>query len=281
MAKKYEELTFSDDFMFCKVLENHPDLCRKLLELALGREVGELVSVNRQKPIEILPDKKGVRFDIYSEGRGGKKIYDVEMQNHSRDILQKRTRYSQAMIDLHLLERGKPYRDLGDTYIIFICRFNVFEEEGLHRYTFSNLCHEKTSLELGDGTEKIFLCTEGTADDISSEMEAFLKYVAEGIPGDIFTEELDKAVKEARDHVRWRQEYMTLLEQLEIEREEGRKEERVNTEREKKRADEAEKRADAAEERADAAEERADALEEKYRRLLERMEQMHSEKDLT
>ena len=60
-------------FMFCKVLENHPDLCRKLLELALCREVGELVSVNRQKPIEILPDKKGVRFDIYSEGRGGKK----------------------------------------------------------------------------------------------------------------------------------------------------------------------------------------------------------------
>lgn len=147
MAKKYEELTFSDDFMFCKVLENHPDLCRKLLELALGREVGELVSVNRQKPIEILPDKKGVRFDIYSEGRGGKKVYDVEMQNLSRDILQKRTRYSQAMIDLHLLERGKPYKDLGDTYIIFICRFNVFEEEGLHRYTFSNLCHEKTSLE--------------------------------------------------------------------------------------------------------------------------------------
>ena len=105
-------------------------------------------------------------------------------------------------------------------------------------------------------------------------MEAFLKYVAEGIPGDIFTEELDKAVKEARDHVRWRQEYMTLLEQLEIEREEGRKEERVNTEREKKRAE-------AADKRAEAAEERADAIEEKYRRLLERMEQMHSEKDLT
>lgn len=129
MAKKYEELTFSDDFMFCKVLENHPDLCRKLLELALGREVGELVSVNRQKPIEILPDKKGVRFDIYSEGRGGKKVYDVEMQNLSRDILQKRTRYSQAMIDLHLLERGKPYKDLGDTYIIFICRFNVLRRK--------------------------------------------------------------------------------------------------------------------------------------------------------
>ena len=44
MAKKYEELTFHDDFMFCKVLETHQDLCRKLLELALGRKLGDLVS---------------------------------------------------------------------------------------------------------------------------------------------------------------------------------------------------------------------------------------------
>ena len=44
MAKKYEELTFHDDFMFCKVLETHPDLCRNLLELALGRILVDLVS---------------------------------------------------------------------------------------------------------------------------------------------------------------------------------------------------------------------------------------------
>ena len=41
-------------------------------------------------------------------------------------------------------------------------------------------------------------------------------------------------------------EYMTFLEQLEKEREAGRAEERMNTEREKARADAAEKRTDAA-----------------------------------
>lgn len=46
-------------------------------------------------------------------------------------------------------------------------------------------------------------------------------------------------------------EYMTFLEQLEKEREAGRAEERVNTERGKARADAAEKRADAAKARAD------------------------------
>ena len=33
MAKKYEELTFTDDFMFCKILELYPEICRELLEL--------------------------------------------------------------------------------------------------------------------------------------------------------------------------------------------------------------------------------------------------------
>ena len=51
MAKKYEELTFNDDFMFCRILEEKPALCRELLELVLDHKVGELVSVNPQKPI--------------------------------------------------------------------------------------------------------------------------------------------------------------------------------------------------------------------------------------
>ena len=68
MAKKYEELTFNDDFMFCRILEEKPALCRELLELVLDHKVGELVSVNPQKPIEITANGKGVRFDVYAKG---------------------------------------------------------------------------------------------------------------------------------------------------------------------------------------------------------------------
>ena len=62
LAKEYEDLTFSDDFMFCKVLENNPDLCCELLERTLEKRIGELSIVQRQKPIEITPDHHGVRF---------------------------------------------------------------------------------------------------------------------------------------------------------------------------------------------------------------------------
>ena len=269
MAKKYEELTFNDDFMFCRILEEKPALCRELLELVLDHKVGELVSVNPQKPIEITANGKGVRFDVYAEGSDSE-IYDIEMQNASVDSIAKRSRYSQGMIDLNLIKRGSHYSELNRSYVIYICRFNIFKEGELHKYSFRNLCIEDPQIELGDETEKIFLCAEGTSDDVSEKMQAFLRYIASGTPSDSFTNELENEVKKARDHIQWRTEYMTFLEQLEKEREEGRAEERVNTEREKARAD-AEKR------RADAEKSRADELAKEILELKKKIESIESQ----
>ena len=72
-------------------------------------------------------------------------------------------------------------------------------------------------------------------------MQAFLSYLTSGTPETDLTKRLDHHVQEARSHIVWRKEYMTLLERDERMREEGREEERKNTLREKARADEAEK----------------------------------------
>ena len=276
MAKKYEELTFNDDFMFCRILEEKPALCRELLELVLDHKVGELVSVNPQKPIEITANGKGVRFDVYAEGSDSE-IYDIEMQNASVDSIAKRSRYSQGMIDLNLIKRGSHYSELNRSYVIYICRFNIFKEGELHKYSFRNLCIEDPQIELGDETEKIFLCAEGTSDDVSEKMQAFLRYIASGTPSDSFTNELENEVKKARDHIQWRTEYMTFLEQLEKEREEGRAEERVNTEREKARADAEKSRADAEKRRADAEKSRADELAKEILELKKKIESIESQ----
>jgi len=78
MSKSYEELTFADDFMFCKVLQNNPELCREMTELFLGRRIGEIVTINKQKPVEITADGRGVRFDIYMEDEDNT-VYNIEM----------------------------------------------------------------------------------------------------------------------------------------------------------------------------------------------------------
>lgn len=110
-AKKYDDLTFTDDFMFCKVMTTNPELCHELLELILGKKVGAFTRLDQQKPIEMTADGKGIRFDVYSEDDSGI-VYDCEMQTSKKDNLPKRTRYYQGMIDLNLLERGADYKEL-------------------------------------------------------------------------------------------------------------------------------------------------------------------------
>ena len=207
MMKRYEDLTFADDFMFCKVLRNDPALCRELLELVIGEPVGELVTDEKQYPIEITPDGKGVRFDVYATD-DRTVIYDVEMQNVDRDNLPKRVRYSQGLIDLDAMERGAHYSELNKSYVIFICRFNLWENVGLHRYRFRNICVNKPELELNDGAEKLFLCTKGTVVDISEDLLRFLRYVADGVIEDDFTERLQAAVDTAKRNQLWRKEFM-------------------------------------------------------------------------
>ena len=59
-AKKYEDLTFTDDFMFCKVMTTNSELCHELLELILGKKVGAFTRLDQQKPIEMTADGKGL-----------------------------------------------------------------------------------------------------------------------------------------------------------------------------------------------------------------------------
>jgi len=89
-AKKYDDLTFTDDFMFCKVMTTNPELCHELLELILGKKVGAFTRLDQQKPIEMTADGKGIRFDVYSEDDSGI-VYDCEMQTSKKDNLPKRT----------------------------------------------------------------------------------------------------------------------------------------------------------------------------------------------
>ena len=208
-AKKYEELGFTDDFMFCKVLTNNPDLCHEMLELVIGKKVGRFVHMEKQKPVEITADGKGVRFDVYSEDDEDT-VFDCEMQTTDNQNLPKRTRYYQGMIDLNLIERGADYSELKKSYIIFICPFDAFGK-GLHKYTFRNRCLEDPELELNDEATKIFLCAGGNADDVSKEMKDFLDYISGKEGTSEFVKRLDGEVQKARAHEEWRMEYMTLL----------------------------------------------------------------------
>ena len=211
--KDFKDLEFTDDFMFCAALINNPDICRELAEMVVGRKITKIVHLQDQKAIRILPDGKGVRFDVALEGED--EICDIEMQNViDLEVLAKRSRYYQSASDIDFLVKGKDYTKLKKSYIIFMTTKKLFADSDLHMFRFRNFCAEDKSIELGDETEKIFLTTAGTADDITPEMEALMAYMTEKETKTDFTKRLDEAIEKIKAGEGWRLEYFQLKEKL-------------------------------------------------------------------
>lgn len=154
-------------------------------------------------------DAKGVRLDAYvNDGKGT--VYDIEMQATTSNLLPRRTRYYQSMIDLQLVDKGRDYDTLNNSYIIFICLPDMFGKD-LYMYTFENTCIEDSKVLLNDGAKKIFLNASGKNGTVSKELKAFLDYVAGKPSEDLFVRKLESAVKKAKKNREWSHEYMTLL----------------------------------------------------------------------
>ena len=246
MAKNYEELKLSDDFMFGKVMEDR-SLCREVLECLLRKPVGELEEMEFQREYHYAVDGKPIRLDIYT--RDGKAVYDAEMQNLNHKKVEdydlpKRSRFYQSVMDTDHLKKKQSYRTLPETNILFICTFDPFGE-GLPRYTFRNRCDEEPDIVLQDETLKYFFNCTCEGKEIPESMQMLYRYIMTGEAKDELTGKLQRAVEDGRRNEKWRSEYMKeLLHEDDIReegraegREEGRAEERANTEREKARAD--------------------------------------------
>ncbi|MDD6811515.1 MAG: hypothetical protein PUD93_06605 [Lachnospiraceae bacterium] len=88
-----------------------------------------------------------------------------------------------------------------------------------------------------DHTVKYFFNCTCQGDGLPDGMQALYQYIMTGEPLDELTGKLHKAVEAGRRNEKWRSEYMKEILHDDDMREEGRAEERTNTEREKARAD--------------------------------------------
>ena len=219
LQKKYQELTFTDDFMFGKVLVNNPKICRRLLEVLLEIKIKKVSFPERQKTIEILSDGKGILLDVYVDDENGT-IYNIEMQTKVKKELPKRSRYYQGMIDMNLIERGAKYKELKLSFVIFICLKDPF---GYHLpvYRFENICVQNRNILLKDEAIKVFINADGDLTGLPQDLAAFLQYLKGKVVENELVQMIDSEVEKVREHKEWEVEYMTsYLREMDI-REEG------------------------------------------------------------
>ncbi len=195
--KSLQELTIKHNFMFGAVMLD-PEICRKAIERILGIPI-DRVEVDREKSIVYHPKYKGVRFDAYARDEN-KTRYGIEMQVKSQAALRERARYYGSQMDMDILLTGVSYKNLPDTYVIFICDFDPFGKQ-LYCYTQEKVCKERPELSMEDGAHVIFLSTKGTnKEEVSPELLNLLKFVDK--PTDESLDEDDEFVAALKESVR-------------------------------------------------------------------------------
>ena len=225
--KSIQELTIKNNFMFGAVMLN-PENCKETLERCLGIEI-ERVEVDKEKSIVYNPEFKGVRLDIYAKDENNSH-YNVEMQVLRKPAIEKRARYYHGQIDMEILLSGLSYKELPDTYVIFICDFDPYGK-GKYRYTRKAICEEEPELLMEDGSHTIFLSTKGTnVDEVPPELVRFLEFVGTPLQdsnkdfNDDFIRKLQESIREVKASREMGARYMTFEEYLKEEREEAKEE---------------------------------------------------------
>lgn len=233
IKRQWENLTLADDFLFGKIMSD-PVLCAEMLRRIFPDiDIGNIKVVETQKTIKHALHVRGVRFDVLTTT--ARSIFDIEAQNRRlRDLHRRPRAYHIAIgydaLNKKSLKKSGSYENLPNTYVIFICTFDMFDKSR-HVYTFKNFCAEDKEIELNDGAFTVFLNTKGKLDDVSPELKNFLSFIDNGKVidnNDDFVKILDEKIKEAKHNTEWRDEYMLLLT-----REDERFAEGVQTEKER------------------------------------------------
>ncbi len=211
IKKTLEELVFHDDFMFTAVMTD-PENCRLFLERVLEIPIERVVLNNQEQGLVFHPESKGIRMDVYVKDEDNTH-YDIEMQLTKKDNLEKRSRYYHSQMDMDLLAKGKQYRELPDTYVIFVCNFDPLGQEKC-RYTIRRHCME-TDRTVEDGVCTVYLNTQGkNRNEVPKELVALLDYVkadlteCEADYEDSFVEQLQNSVRQIKANRKMGERYM-------------------------------------------------------------------------
>ena len=226
IKRNFKDLTIRDAFMFAAVMSD-PEICRRVLELALGIPISE-VHIQTEKTMSYHSEYHGVRLDVYAADVNRTR-FNVEMQVTLQKFLSKRSRYYHDQIDMDALLTGNSYEDLPDTYVIFICDFDPFGD-GLYRYSTGTYC-EETGNRINDGVKTIYLNAHGkNRKDIPEELLEFLDYVKntgrrkEISTEDPFVRHLQNTIDTIKQDRSMEERYMLLEEMMRNEKQEGRQE---------------------------------------------------------
>ena len=223
--EKWNSLTLANNFIFCKVLEENPDVCKELLEMLLDIKIDRIEQPKSEQTFKTDFDSRGIRLDVYIKDGTGR-CFDIEIQTSSYMQLAKRARYYQGLMDVDSIQFGQEYSALKDSYVIFLCLGDAFGHR-LPVYTFRYRAEEDKNILMNDGTVNIFFNATMYDKMQSENLRSFFRYLCGKNSDDNFTDRLSALVERVKMNAQWRHRYMTIEQEIKLQVE-ARTKERLN-----------------------------------------------------
>ncbi len=217
-SKRFEDLTIADNFIFCKVMQNE-DICTDVLEALLGIEIGSIDYLRTENPMENFYDSRGIRLDVYLKECD--RVFNIEMQAGNYSDILLRARYYLSSSDVATTKRRTKFRDIKETYILFICKDDPFGA-GLPRYTKKTDFIETDAVCYDDKSHILFYNCSAWNKEKNPKIQDVLKFIHGLKPNLDLGRRMESEVSSAKKKSILKDEYMFFSDILEEEKEEAR-----------------------------------------------------------
>ncbi len=219
------ELTLFDDDLMSRVFDKNIKATELLLRIILGKKV-KVISVTGQNEMKNHQvGGRNITLDVDAMDENGEEI-DIEVQGNSEGAHVRRARYHSSMVDSRMLKEGQAFRELKDSYVIFIYKHDKFQK-GLPLYHVERYVGE-TSEQFRDGSHIIYVNGNYKGND---EIGQLMQDFREKNPECMHYTELAESVKHFKEKEGGREEMSEIVERYINERVEERVKERVEKEK--------------------------------------------------
>ena len=201
-----DELTLFDDDLMSRVFDKNIEAAELILGIILGRSI-KVIQVEGQDELKNHEvGGRNITLDVHAIDVDGEEI-DIEVQGNSAGSNIRRARYHSSMVDTRMLGEGQTFKQLKDSYVIFIYRHDKFRR-GLPLYHIDRYIRETEEL-FEDGSHIIYVNGNYKGnDEIGQLMSDFHQTDPENIHYDV----LAQGVKHFKENEKGREQMCEAVE---------------------------------------------------------------------
>ena len=183
---------FYDDLM-SRIFDKYISATELLLRIILERKIKVISVIGQEEMKSAAVGGRNITLDVHALDENGEKM-DIEVQGNSEGAHIRRARYHSSVLDSRMLKEGQEFKEIKDSYVIFIYKRDKFQE-GLPLYHIDRYVRE-TGILFEDGSHIIYVNGNYKGDD---EIGYLMQDFHQTDPDNMHYKELSQGVRHFKE----------------------------------------------------------------------------------